>query len=233
MLRIGVFASGGGSNLQSLIDHFNVTSGAIASVSLVVSDRVQAGALVRARRSGIEALVIDSAGRPADEIAAQTLAALTEHDIGLVALAGYLRLVPEPVVRVFRHRILNVHPALLPAFGGKGMYGMRVHRAVIAAGCCVSGATVHHVDEHYDEGEPVLQWPVPVLRGDTAESLAARVLRIEHAIYPVAIEAVALSGDAERGLSGGSGATFDWNDGGLVPTAGQLRNLLNIGGTEP
>jgi formyltetrahydrofolate-dependent phosphoribosylglycinamide formyltransferase len=227
MLRVGVFASGVGSNLQALIDHFT-GSVAVARVSLVVSDRVQAGALERARRAGIEARVIDPGGRPVAEVAAELLAALASQDIGLIALAGYLRLVPEEVVRAFRGRILNIHPALLPAFGGKGMYGIRVHRAVIAAGCCVSGATVHHVDERYDEGKPVLQWPVPVLPGDTAETLAARVLQIEHAIYPVAVEAVAAG--HEVGLRAIANAlTFTLDENGGVPNVAQLRNLLNLG----
>lgn len=227
MLRIGVFASGGGSNLQALIDHFNGRSSAVARVSLVVSDRVQAGALERAKRARIEAMVIDPAGRPTADVATQMLAALAARDIGLIALAGYLRLVPEEVVRAFRGRILNIHPALLPAFGGMGMYGIRVHRAVIAAGCRLSGATVHHVDERYDEGKPVLQWPVPVLRQDTAETLAARVLRIEHAIYPVAVEAVA--GPEGELPAAPMASTFALDENGDVPTVAQLRNLLNIG----
>jgi phosphoribosylglycinamide formyltransferase 1 len=232
MQSIGVFASGGGSNLQALIDHFNHASSPIARVALVVSDRASAGALERARRAGIEARVIEPAGRSADGVAVRTLATLAEHDVTIVALAGYLRLVPEPLVQAFRNRILNIHPALLPAFGGRGMYGTRVHRAVLAAGCCVTGATVHRVDERYDEGKPVLQWPVPVLRGDTAESLAARVLRIEHAIYPVAVEAVALGRDPERPFAGGNDSTFEWNGDGAVPTTEELRNLLEIGRTE-
>ncbi|MGH7506633.1 MAG: formyltransferase family protein, partial [Longimicrobiales bacterium] len=99
--------------------------------------------------------------------------------------------IPADVVARFRGRMVNIHPALLPAFGGKGMYGMRVHRAVLEAGCLVTGATVHYVDERYDEGRALAQWRVPVLRGDTPESLAARVLRVEHVLYPIAIELLA------------------------------------------
>ena len=190
-LRLAVFASGGGSNLQSLIDHFNRANGSIARVALVLSDREDAGALTRARAAGIEASVVVVADRPADFVARETLAALESADVDVIALAGYLRLVPPAVVRRYRNRIVNIHPALLPAFGGKGMYGSRVHHTVIESGCTVTGASVHYVDENYDEGRVIAQWPVPVLPGDTAETLAARVLRVEHMLYPAALELVA------------------------------------------
>jgi folate-dependent phosphoribosylglycinamide formyltransferase PurN len=130
------------------------------------------------------------ADRAPSDVAVETLAALSDKAIDVIALAGYLRLVPPEVVRAFHGRMINIHPALLPAFGGPGMYGMHVHRAVIAAGCRVTGATVHHVDEHYDEGRPIAQWPVPVLPGDDAETLALRVLRVEHVLYPLALESL-------------------------------------------
>ncbi|HEX6910477.1 MAG TPA: formyltransferase family protein, partial [Longimicrobium sp.] len=120
--------------------------------------------------------------------------ALQAHRIDLVVLAGWLQLVPSEVVARYHGRMVNVHPALLPAFGGHGMYGMRVHRAVVASGVRVSGATVHLVDERYDEGAIVAQWPVPVLPGDTPERLAARVLAVEHRILPLAVEALARGG---------------------------------------
>jgi Folate-dependent phosphoribosylglycinamide formyltransferase PurN len=116
---------------------------------------------------------------------------LRDHEADLVVLAGYLRLVPIEVVRAHRGRIVNVHPALLPAFGGPGMYGGRVHRAVLESGTRVTGATVHFVDEEYDRGATIAQWPVPVLAGDSAETLAARVLRVEHLLLPRAVDAVA------------------------------------------
>src|SRR5690606_22036038 len=134
------------------------------------------GALERAARAGIASLVLDGA----DGAGTTLPRVLAEHGIELIVLAGYLRQVPDEVVAAYRGRILNVHPALLPGFGGKGMYGMHVHRAVLAAGVRVSGATVHLVDERYDEGPILAQWPVPVLPGDTPETLAARVLRVEH-----------------------------------------------------
>src|SRR5690606_33730358 len=114
--------------------------------------------------------------RDADDVARAMLDVLGEHDVDFIALAGYMRLVPAPVIEAFRDRIVNIHPALLPAFGGSGMYGQRVHEAVLAAGCTVSGATVHLVEERYDEGRILAQWPVPVLPDDSAQTLARRVL---------------------------------------------------------
>src|SRR5205814_6527047 len=116
---------------------------------------------------------------------------LEAHGVELVVLAGYLRRVPETVVHRYAGRTINVHPALLPAFGGPGMYGARVHDAVLAAGVTVSGVTAHFVDEEYDRGTIIAQWPVPVLAGDDRETLAARVLRVEHILYPRVVNAVA------------------------------------------
>ncbi|MFO7262256.1 MAG: phosphoribosylglycinamide formyltransferase [bacterium] len=191
--RIAVFASGGGTNLQALLDHFNRPDGPTpARVALVITDRPGIGALERAERAGVPWRVIGVAGRPEEDVVHETLATLEGEGIGFVALAGYLRRVPADVVRAYHGRMTNIHPALLPAFGGKGMYGVRVHRAVLEAGCKVSGATVHLVDEEYDTGPIIAQWPVPVLPGDTPETLGARVLRIEHRLYPAALEALIL-----------------------------------------
>ncbi|MGD8279222.1 MAG: phosphoribosylglycinamide formyltransferase [Gemmatimonadota bacterium] len=232
MLRIAVFASGGGTNLQALLDHFNGRSSALARVALVVSDRGDAGALGRAEQAGVATRVIGVRGRESADVAADTLAALEEHAIDIVALAGYLKLVPESVVRRFRGRIVNIHPALLPAFGGPGMYGIRVHRAVLEAGCWLSGVTVHQVDERYDEGRPIAQWPVPVLRGDAPESLAARVLRVEHRLYPLALEA--LCAEIERGITATGGGTrfpdpaaFEAIDD-TAPSDAALRRMLGL-----
>lgn len=188
-IRTAVFASGGGTNLQALLDRFR--DGGPAEVALVVSDREAAGALERARQAGVPALHIPVRHRSDGDVARDIVNALREHDIQLVALAGYLRLVPTRVIGAFRDRIMNVHPALLPAFGGHGMYGRHVHEAVLARNCRVTGATVHWVDENYDEGRIIAQWPVPVLPGDTPDALAARVLRVEHQLYPAAVAAVA------------------------------------------
>jgi phosphoribosylglycinamide formyltransferase 1 len=184
--RVAVFASGGGSNLQSLVDHFAESGG--AEVALVISDRPQAGALERARKAGIRTHVIQVHSRPIAAVTADTIDALEAAHVDLVALAGYIRLLPPDVVRRFAYRILNIHPALLPAFGGKGMYGERVHRAVLETGCRITGATVHFVNERYDEGRILAQWPVPVLEGDSPATLQKRVLRIEHELYPAAVE---------------------------------------------
>lgn len=185
--RVAVLASGGGTNLQAILDHFDALgSASAATVALVASDRAAAGALERARRRGIEALTLDANLRTEG-----MLGLLRSYDIDLIALAGYLRFVPTDVTRRWRGRIVNVHPSLLPAFGGAGMYGARVHEAVIAAGVRVSGATVHFVDEEFDRGPIIAQWPVPVLPSDTATDLAQRVLIVEHALFPAAVQAVA------------------------------------------
>jgi formyltetrahydrofolate-dependent phosphoribosylglycinamide formyltransferase len=187
--RVAVLASGGGSNLQAIIDHFAWLGDRRAGdVVLVASDRADAGALERARRHDIPSAVIakESSGTR-DSL--QTL--LAEHEIDMIALAGYLKLVPAPVVDAFEGRVVNVHPALLPAFGGPGMYGQRVHRAVIAAGARVTGVTAHFVDDEYDRGRIIAQWPVPVFPSDDAGTLAARVLRVEHLVYPRVVDAVA------------------------------------------
>jgi phosphoribosylglycinamide formyltransferase 1 len=188
--RLAVLASGRGSNLRAL--HEFLVRGErsdFARLALVLSDHAEAGALAYARSRDIAAVAIEGGTLGGDRLLAQ----LRSHRIDLVVLAGYMRLVPEVVVNVYRGRIVNVHPALLPAFGGRGMYGSRVHAAVIAAGARVSGATVHFVDERYDHGAIIAQWPVPVLSADTPQALSARVLRVEHALYPPAILAVAQS----------------------------------------
>ncbi|HEU4585642.1 MAG TPA: phosphoribosylglycinamide formyltransferase [Gemmatimonadaceae bacterium] len=191
--RIGVLASGGGSNLAALYDHLRLlreggaTRAEVPEIVLVASDQERAGALERARKWGVSCAVL--ANRGAD--AGQLEGLLREHRVDLIVLAGYLRLVPRSVVSAYRGRIINIHPALLPAFGGAGMYGQRVHSAVIEHGARVSGATVHFVDEEYDRGPTIAQWPVPVLPGDTPATLAARVLRVEHLLLPRATCAVA------------------------------------------
>lgn len=198
--RVAVFASGSGSNLQSLIDHFAVSGG--AEVALVISDRPRAQALERASAAGIATHVVQVHSRPVAAVTADMIDALEAADVELVALAGYVRLLPPDVVRRFAYRILNIHPALLPAFGGKGMYGERVHRAVLDAGCRITGATVHFVNERYDEGRILAQWPVPVLEADTPATLQKRVLRVEHELYPAAVEWLAVVLAAAEGEAG-------------------------------
>jgi phosphoribosylglycinamide formyltransferase 1 len=188
--RIAVLASGGGTNLQALLDYFDELGEKRAGdVVVVASDHADAGALARATTRRVPTAVIQVT--PSETGTQPLHAILSEHRVDLVALAGYLRLVPADIVERYRGRIVNVHPALLPAFGGVGMYGARVHQAVLHAGATVTGVTVHFVDQAYDRGPIIAQWPVPVLAGDTAASLAARVLGVEHVLYPLAVNAVA------------------------------------------
>jgi phosphoribosylglycinamide formyltransferase 1 len=184
-MRVAVLASGSGTNLQALLDHFERQHFERGRVVFVGSNRAGAGALQRAESAGIATRVFDA---HADGDA--MLSVLRSHDTEMLVLAGYLKLVPVEVVRAFRGRMLNIHPALLPAFGGAGMYGMRVHEAVIASGATVSGATVHFVDEQYDRGAIIAQWPVPVFSSDSSETLAERVLRVEHRLLPLCVELV-------------------------------------------
>jgi phosphoribosylglycinamide formyltransferase 1 len=184
--RIAVFASGRGSNLQALHTYLERAGG--AEVVLVASDRGGSGALAWARDRGIAVSALSSAGNDAGAM----LQLLSTSRADCVVLAGYLRLVPSEVVRAYRGHIINVHPALLPAFGGPGMYGARVHQAVLASGARVSGPTVHFVDEAYDRGAIIAQWPVPVFSDDTETALAARVLRAEHLLLPRVAHLVAV-----------------------------------------
>jgi len=187
MTRVAVLASGSGSNLQAILDHQSALgSSAAAQVVLVASDHANAGALSRARSAGITAVALDRTARTTG-----LAAILAAHRIELVVLAGYLRLVPADVVTHYRGRLLNVHPAPLPAFGGAGMFGHHVHQAVIASGTSLTGPSVHFVDERYDEGPVIAQTAVPVRSGDTPDALAQRVLEAEHDLYPRVVEAVA------------------------------------------
>jgi phosphoribosylglycinamide formyltransferase-1 len=186
-VQLAILASGGGSNLQAIVDHFADPDAAhVAAIALVASNRADAGALARARAAGIPVAVI---ANPADGAALVRL--LEEHGVECIALAGYLKLVPREVTARWRGRIVNVHPALLPKFGGAGMYGHRVHEAVIAAGEHESGATVHQVDDAYDRGPIIAREVVPVEPDDTPASLALRVLAAEHRLYPRTLDALA------------------------------------------
>lgn len=184
--RIAVLASGGGSNLQVLLDHFRGPARASGDIVWVGSDKATAGALTRAADAGVATGVIAD---PRDGGALRAM--LEQAGADLLVLAGYLKLVPETVVHAFHGRLLNVHPALLPAFGGAGMYGQRIHAVVLEHGATITGVTVHFVDAQYDRGPIIAQWPVPVLPGDTPASLGARVLRVEHRLFPLCVAAVA------------------------------------------
>ena len=196
--RVAVLASGGGSNLQALIDYFAALGDRrAADIVLVASNRRDAGALVRAQAVGIPIATIVSAR---DENGEALLPLLERHAINMVVLAGYLQLIPPDVTQAFARRMVNVHPAPLPQFGGAGMYGRHVHRAILAAGAMRSGPTVHYVDDQYDHGASIAHWPVPVLPGDDEHSLAQRVLRAEHLLLPRAVQTSAAACPMPRSL---------------------------------
>ena len=187
MIKLGVLISGDGSNLQAILDacEFGILKGK-AEVTAVISNRKDAYGLQRAIKHNIPSIFVDKkcftdAGAFCEEIKRR----LIEHKTDIVCLAGYLLKLEPCLIGSFK--TMNIHPALLPKYGGKGMYGHFVHEAVIKAGDKESGATVHWVDEHYDHGNIILQGKVPVLAGDTPETLASRVLDVEHKIYPEAI----------------------------------------------
>jgi phosphoribosylglycinamide formyltransferase-1 len=187
--RVAVLASGGGSNLQALIDYLDGLGDArAAEIVLVASNRREAGALARAHRAGLSTAIVKSSR---DASAEEMLPLLERHAIEFVVLAGYLQFVPAEVTQRFASAIVNVHPGPIPAFGGAGMYGHHVHRAVLAADASFSGPTVHFVDDEYDHGATIAHWPVPVLPGDDEHILAHRVLRAEHLLLPRAVQAIA------------------------------------------
>ncbi len=182
-LRLGVLASHGGTNLQAIMDACK--QGRLnARVCVIISNNSKSVALERARREGIPGYHLSGAVHPAPEQLDQAiLQTLETHRVDLVILAGYMKLLGHQTLIRYNNRVLNIHPALLPKFGGKGMYGMNVHEAVIAAQESVTGVTIHIVDEVYDHGPIVAQCEVPVLEGDTPESLAERVLKHEHEFW--------------------------------------------------
>jgi len=184
MKRIAILASGSGTNAQRLMEHF--AGSAIAQVVLIASDQPTAGVLQRAWDRGVPSYLFN--GKQLKD--GTLLRELQGQRIDLIVLAGFMRLIPAELVQAFPQRILNIHPALLPQYGGKGMYGMHVHEAVIAARESESGITIHYVNEHYDEGEHLFQTSCPVLPDDTPESLAERIHGLEHAHYARVVEGV-------------------------------------------
>lgn len=188
MKNIVVFASGSGSNFQSIIDACQ--SGIIfARVTGLLTSKNNIGALERAASANIPSRVLIPADFESDELYESALhEQLEKWNPDLIVLAGYLRKVPNSVIHTYPNRILNIHPSLLPKFGGKGFYGMKVHQAVIEAGETESGCTVHLVNEVYDDGEVLGQIVIPVNATDTPQTLAARVLKEEHILYPQIIQ---------------------------------------------
>ena len=189
MKNIAVFASGGGSNFKSL--HRHVQSGEIPGrIVLTVSNNPNSGAIEYARKNSISTHIINKVpyAKPVDR-EKFLIQALIDNEVNLICLAGYMNLLPKSIVHQYKNCILNVHPALLPHFGGKGFYGIKVHEAVVASGVEESGVTVHFVDEEYDHGKIIAQEKVKVLSEDTAETLAERVLKVEHELYPQVVKA--------------------------------------------
>jgi len=183
-----VLISGGGSNLEAILRAQAAGELGRGQVGLVISNKPEAAGLERARRYNVPARVVDRKALGSENaFQAALLSALTDSKTDVVCLAGFLRKLAPVIIQKFRGRILNIHPALLPKYGGAGMYGHFVHEAVIAAGDAESGCTVHVVDEEFDRGPVLAQVRVPVLPGDNAETLAARVLEQEHRLYPQAI----------------------------------------------
>ncbi len=183
MVRIAIFASGSGTNAQRLMEHFQHHKA--GRVVLIGCDQPQAGVLQRAWDAGVASYLFN--GKQLRD--GSVLRELEAQRINLVVLAGFMRLIPAEMVSAFPDRIINIHPSLLPEFGGKGMYGQRVHEAVIAAGERESGITIHLVNERYDEGRHLAQFTCPVLPNDTPVTLATRIHALEHAHYPTVVEA--------------------------------------------
>ena len=182
-MNLGFFASHGGSNMQAIIDA--TKSGALnARPALLISNNRNSQASLRAEREDIPFQILNSVTHPEpDELDQAMLGALREHEVDLIILAGYMKMIGPRVLEAFDGRILNIHPALLPKFGGQGMYGQHVHRAVLEAGETVTGVSIHLVNGEYDQGRVIAQTEVPVIPGDTVESLAARVLVKEHEFF--------------------------------------------------
>ncbi len=178
MKRIAIFASGTGSNAREIIEFFKHNKD--VSVEIVVSNKKNSGVLSMAQSNGIKTKVIDRDYFYSSE---KMVDLLKNDNIDLIVLAGFLWLVPNYLVRAFQGRIINIHPALLPKFGGKGMYGMNVHLAIKEANEFVSGMTIHYVNEHYDEGAIIFQASCDINEQDTADEIATKVLKLEHKHY--------------------------------------------------
>ena len=189
MKKIAIFASGDGSNFRKIYNQ--IQKGDIpAKIVLVVSNNPQCGAIIFASEQGLENFIVNDTRFPNSDTRDKLLfQVLLKAEVELICLAGYMKLLPKRIVKEYKDRILNIHPALLPQFGGKGFYGMKVHKAVIDAGAVESGVTVHLVDEEYDHGKIIAQKKVKVRSKDTAKTLAKRVLKVEHDLYPKVVKA--------------------------------------------
>ena len=185
MKLISILASGTGTNAENIIRYFS--NDRTAKVTLVLSNRSQAEVLARAAALGVDTFFFD---RSQFYDSCEILTMLQKRGTDLLVLAGFLWLIPANIIEAYRGRIINIHPALLPRFGGSGMYGDRVHSAVLDAGCTESGITIHHVNEQYDAGDIIFQATCPVLPGDDVHSLASRVHALEYEHYPKVIKKI-------------------------------------------
>ena len=185
MHHLAIFASGAGSNAQAIINYFK--NHPSIRIALIVSNKPQAGVLSIAQKENIPSLIIEKEKFIRGDA---YLHELKKATIDFIVLAGFLWKVPEKLIEAYRNAIVNIHPALLPKYGGKGMYGEKVHETVISNKEKESGITIHYVDEHYDNGDIILQASCPVLPDDNPNSLAQRIHKLEHANYPAAIEKI-------------------------------------------
>jgi len=184
MNNIAIFASGSGSNAENIINHFK--GGNLARVVLILSENRDAFVFERAQKLSVPSVLFSL-----DELKnGKILSTLKQYDVDIIVLAGFLKLFPHSIIEEFPQKIVNIHPALLPKYGGKGMYGDRVHKAVIEAGDKESGITIHYVDSKYDEGGIIFQAKCPILKNDTFESLAQRVHELEYKYFPQVIESL-------------------------------------------
>lgn len=189
--KCAIFASGGGSNFQSLIDHRDAGD-LHADLSVLIGNNSNAYAFERAKKYGIRYVhIAPSHFTEESAYAQQLLSVLQDHHISLIILAGYMKKIPSLIIKNYPYRIVNIHPALLPAFGGRGLFGEKVHQAVLDYGAKISGITIHFVDEEYDHGPIIFQTAIDVLDTDTAPSLAKRVLTLEHTYFWKVVDAVA------------------------------------------
>jgi formyltetrahydrofolate-dependent phosphoribosylglycinamide formyltransferase len=195
-MNIAIFASGGGSNagviiktLPQLLQDKNT----IAKITLVISNNAKAGVLNIALQNNLPVAIIDLKGKNTTEIDTAYSSILKEHAIDFIILAGYLKKIPTSLIKAYPQKIINIHPALLPAFGGEGMYGMYVHEAVVLAGEKQSGITIHFVDEVYDHGKIIFQTTCNLEHGETSKTLAAKILALEHLHYSNVIASTIIS----------------------------------------
>lgn len=184
MIQIAILASGSGSNAENIARHF--ASSQIAKVAIILTNNPTAGVIDRAERLGIECVVFGRDDFSGSE--PRVIRMLEDRGVDYIVLAGFLWLVPPPLIERYAGRIINIHPALLPKYGGKGMYGDRVHHAVVEAGETASGITIHHVNGQYDSGDIIAQHTIPVLPTDTPDDVAAKVHELEYKHFPAVIE---------------------------------------------